>query len=495
MKTTTHTFMAAAGLLAVLAFPALGQESYPVLRPKGCNQIIKVPAGSNGQYYLSKDCKTAFILPKEITPMGISDLRTSANVEEFHCDLALEQAKRIPKAHKQMSLLEERLNNLTLRREERLAKTTDPVEEDQISKTYDPKIEAADKAIKEYFKILLDLEKGLPYSILEGAVVNVQMALDQASDVNAFQELNKETGIRFQAARIQSGVLSFAISGEDGKAEGLSILEAKIPGINADVANRFSDSRHLIANGGASGIIMLNQPSVCKMVRRLNKDVFDDTLLTNETMSSAGFTANYIYEVPVSTDITFLFQANSTPKDIRAAFEGKITKGQFTQEDISSVLYSGSLVNDLYVKYGDGGIPTSVIGNLIKDDEMLNSEDEKNVFTNLFDHALEIYLAQMVEKMKTMNLITESVLSDITPVEGKEVIEDRVMKKCRWKTNWGGRPKRKCSNYVVHDRVFHNGVSSANRSSTDNVAFTMKFMVDSEHTLSMKHSTGFGKVK
>ncbi len=489
MKHTPHTLIAGAGLLAVLAMPAFAQESYAYLRPNNCVQDIKVPEGANGQYYLSKDCKTVFVLPRAKSPIMVNSFALGPTVNEFSCSRVFGQPKRLAEIEKQITRLETKLNKLYDMREERLLQN--PEQEESINRTYQAMISAAEVVIAGYNTTLVQLEKGYPYSELEGAQMNFSMILDQGRDVRGYQEANKDSGLRFQAARIDSGTLSFAITGED-RAKSMRILDAKVPGINTSNDNRFEVSKHVLLNGGLAGGMTLSQHSVCNLVKGLNREVFNETLLTKESLLTAGFIANYTYDVPVTTAVTFKFNGIASADNIKAAFKGKLSQGEFTQEEVSDILYSGELMNLLTVEYGDGGIPTTVKGKYIKADPLLTKDEDNNVFNTLYTDAMDMYLKQVVDKMTSLGLIRESVKSNIDPVVGKELFKERVVRKCRWKTSWG-RSKHVCKNETLRDRYFQEGNSTLDRTVTDNQPLITKVDLKAEETLIMKHTTGFGE--
>lgn len=485
-------FLPLAGFLSL--FPVanvLASEIFPVLRPENCQVDVKAPAGSNAQYYQSKDCKTVFVLPREIAPMKVSEFQASAHVNDTLCSRFFDRTERILAVEAQISTLEQEWISLIQKRNEKL-ETSSTAELESITRSFDPVIKLAAEQVEEQRKILEGLEMGLPFSELPGADLNIHLILNQARDVEAYQTANLGSGLRFEAAKIRSGVLSFDSAGSNGRILGRSVLEARFPKLSAKEGDEFQDGKNLILNGGASGTMTLSQPVVCQLVKRLSVDRFDVGVLTSDSLSTAGFAANYTYEVPVTANISFNFLGVSKAQDLRTAFQGSIKKSEFTQEDISRLIHDGALSNSIQVTYRDGGVIHTAKGDLIRQDPQLSPDEDETVFSLLFNHALDLYLEQVIEKMKATQLISESVKTTIDPVEGKEVFVPSVVRKCRWKTSWG-RSKKKCKSYTHNDRIFYPGVSSANRSAVDNSLTQLSFGVDSEQTLTIKHTSGFSR--
>lgn len=491
MKLTTQTLLTSAGLLSLLSIPALAQsEAYPVLRPSECGKTITPPSnGANGQYYLSKDCKTAYILPRELAPLRVSEFRTGASVQESDCKRSLDIETKLSRYEEELYRLEADRAELVSIRNKKM-KDALPADAALIATSFKELIEETDRTIALQRKLVNDTVRRLPYSNFEGATLNFHTSLDLAKDVNAYREANPESGIVFQAAPISNGILSFGMADESSSEVGLaSILTAKIPNLSASGDDVFADSRNVIVKGGASGFLKLSQPTVCKLIRNLSDGGFDEGLLTSESFSTAGFVANYIYDVPVTANVNFEFYASTKPENLFAAFKGKVEKGEFTQETISNFLLEGELKNNIKVKYEDGGLPQEVIYDEFENDPRLQM-DSTHVYNYLFGHAMDMYLETVIEKMKSTSMIANSARTTIAPVEGGVRINNRVVTSCRWKTSWG-RTRKKCKNYIEQDRFFVPGVATAENIAQDNSSVSFNFSVNKQTTIQMKHSTGF----
>lgn len=490
MKTNPKAILASAVFFAVLSGSAFAESAFPVLRPENCDVDIKVPAGSNAQYYQSKDCKTVFILPRETSPLDVSDFQTSGHVNRQKCDMALAMMDKIPFVRDAITAFEAERVRLTRTMNSLLEQPGADIE--SITRNYTALIKTASDNITAERAYLAELMLGAPYSNLEGATATVHLTLNQQRDVTAYQQANEGSGLKFRAARIESGIISFGIMGQQEKVEGRSVLAAKFPQLGANSQNPLTASEFLIANGGLAGGLTYSHPVICKLVRDLSKNSFDESVLTKESFRTSGIAVNFLYDVPVTAEVTFDFTASTAANDLNVALNGSITKDEFSQSEISELIYSGTLAHNLVVKYGSGGVPDEIRGASIRDDEQLNSPDETNVYSLLFGQAMDLYLNAVLEKMKSTGAILETVNSEIDPIEGKELFREDVVRKCRWKTSWG-RSRKKCHNYVTRNRYFQKGVSFANRTAADNSRVEINYTVSSEQILRMKHSSGFGR--
>lgn len=489
MKLKSQTLFATAGLLAVLAAPAFGQVE-PFLRPDKCDIDIKIPEGANGDYYTSKDCKTVFILPRTRSDIKVNSLALGATVNEFMCGRVFNQPKKMEAVEEQIAFLQKKINSLYDKRDERLGRN--PEQEESINRTYASMITAAEVSMKSYMDMLADLEKGVPYSELEGAQVNLHLSVDIARDVTAYQEANKDSGLRFQAARIETGVLSFGITGE-GKTKDIRILDAKIPGINMNGKSQFEDSRNVMFRGGLAGGMTLSQHSVCQMIHRLNREVFSENLLTEENMSTAGFIANYSYDVPVKTLMSFRLHGKVSAENIKTTFSGKLTSGKFTQKEISDVIYDGGLMKLLTVEYESGGIPSSVIAEDFKKSPLFSIDEDKNIINMFYKEGLNLFLKQVTDKLALVGMIRKVGEDDIEVVEGGDIVTKKTVRKCgKRRVRWG-RSSKDCKDVTEEDRHYVAGNSTAERAATDNSSFEMDFSIAINDDVYMKHTTGFGE--
>ncbi|MES2527017.1 MAG: hypothetical protein V4598_08005 [Bdellovibrionota bacterium] len=478
--------------ISLLAIPTYGQESYPVLRPENCSQSIVVPKDANAQLYMSKDCRTAFILPRENAVMKISSFRLGATVQENDCDNALNNEKEVQVTKLSLSNYEK--ERVEYRRA--LARKLESASPDETSiNAFKMLIDETTKSITETREDLNHLERRLPYSEYEGALMNVHMSLAQEADVNAYREANKESGIRFQAARISSGLLSFVLAKDDEEKTptgSASILDAKIAGLGADGKDRYKDSRHLIINGGAGGYIKVAQPTICSLIRRLDNRNFNPELLTAGKVTDAGFVASYLYDVPVTTKVDFKLMADTSSEDVRVAFKARAITGRTTQDTITRMVVDGKLANSLKIEFSDGGRTTSDLYENLKDDPRLNS-DAGHLYSILFGHAMEKYDELVLKKLETMKLIQEITSTEITPIEGQEVIQDNVIRECKrgGRNVFGKRGDKKCKNVVYHTRVFVPGVANVDRVSEDNTAIKLNYDASTQETFTVKHSSSF----
>lgn len=489
MKTRSQKSIATVGLLAFLALPALGQESFPVLRPEGCGtKSVKVPAGANAQYYLSKDCKTAYILPSELSPLRVSRFRIGQSVNEESCGEVIQMNKRVKSMFKRLEQLEVEHEALKASWEKRLDRAT-VAEMATLEEVKQSALSYSEKYMEKYKEILSLAQQREPYGSMEGVVMNVNMSLGHGKNVMAYIDANKDLDMRFEAARISDGVLSFGTTTTNNnriKAE--SVIGAYIPGLNANGKNSFSDSNHLLMNGGLAGAITLSQPHVCNKLRSLDPARFSPELLTKNILETSGFVANYTYTVPVTTNIDFTFKASTTPTGLYTEFNETITAGKFSRAHAADTIFKGKNSTQVKLTYKDGGVEYTALNDSIARDERLNVEEE-NIFTLLYAEGMEQFVDKVLRTMEQKNLIQVSATSPVQAVEGGETVEQTVLRKCHYKPRFLRKSKHVCKTYTEPKVNYVSGVAWKKSTVIDDSEIEHSFEVTAEKTFDMRHTT------
>lgn len=478
-------------------------QDYPVLRAEGCTagQNIVFPTDANASVYMSGDCKTAFIIPREISLLKINDMTFGPIVTKDDCKRVANYDKHIDVAESQIMSLTLEIDRKKLELDKKIAESTSEEQAAKWEALYSKMILKAEDAKKDYKAERSELIKKLPFSKYEGVTANIELKLNLDPLLNEFILLNKDSGLRFRQAKIQKGVVSFTTVAANNDIELTSVIGAAIPGLTPDGKGTFTESENMLSNGGLSGYVTLSQPAACNLIRKLQKSEqgeieFSTDLVTTSNISVAGFVANYAYEVPVSAEIDFEFQAATTSDNIKASFLSTKRKGQYNQENLSEILYSGALSNTINIKYGDGGISYPMKQFIESHDENLKTA-QGNIFNVLFGAGMDLYLEAVISKLEKMKLIQskEYIQIDIEDPQVTTQVNETVATSCKWKTTWYGKSKKKCSSYVKKDITFVDGVSIGSNQATDTTTFNIDMKVKSQYTLPMLHTTGFSTTK
>jgi hypothetical protein len=465
---------------------------YPVLRPEACaeGQTIIFPPSANTSVYMSKDCKTAFVLPRDLSKMELAGMLLSPSVNEQDCHIVDNFSKDISAAKEQIAILHQESTGIRKKMAE-----TPPESIGEIEK-YKDLIVMIDGLIKGYKKEISEHQNLLPYSKFPGARISIGMTLDMASLLNQFEVLNKGSGLSFKQAQINKGVAHF-VANSDPEAPAI-ILKTTIPGFSPKGKDTFTDDGNTMLNGGMYGEIVLSQPSICQLIKDRqmasgNTEGFNRSILTKENLLDAGFSANYSYEVPVSTEISFDFKAVADAKKIRAAFNGKIGPEGLTQKQISEIIYSGDLNSSIEIKYNDGGLPFTMKEFILANDQSLKANEE-NIFNVLFGAGMDLYQEVIEHKLVDMAQL-RAFNFELAKAPDQLQVNTIKVQDCTWKAKWGRKSERSCKMIDKQEKRFVPGTAIGDISRTDETGVNIHMRVDSEYTLPFMHTTGFGTIK
>ncbi len=106
---------------------------------------------------------------------------------------------------------------------------------------------------------------------------------------------------------------------------------------------------------------------------------------------------------------------------------------------------------------------------------------------------MEKYDELVLRKLETMNLIQEVANTEVTPVDGQEVIKENVIRECKrgGRNIFGKRGDKKCKNVVYHTKVFVPGVANVDRVAEDNTSINFNYDASTQETFTVKHSSSF----
>lgn len=497
MKTKTSLMvLSTLGLL----MSQVGQAQVtPVLQPEGCAdaQNIKFPKGASGTVYMSKDCKTAFVLPNETSPITVTAKGVGPTVNLEDC----EQFEGLVKKERYYETQIEKGNALRdsmyADYQADLKKAMSASEKKEIHEIYEGLLNNIDKRIEGNRNIIKEYQSKLPYANYQGVAVNISLKLNHGEIVNKFIELNKDSGLTFKAARISKGILSFS-GGKDDKVKVRRVISAEMPGVKpAGGADLFIDTDNRLATGGLAGMITLSQPAACNIIRRAqkseNRTDFDTSLLDIDKYLTAGFSANYTYEVPVSTDVGFQFIGKITGEELKTIFTKTITKSRFKDSEMADLLFQGGLKESIKVSLRDGGIPAPLKDVLIQNDDVLN-QPEGNILNILLVEALEMYQARVAEQLQYMGLIQRANVDnaqDISPKQEVTVVHKIPYVDCTTKRNFLGSKKKSCKTKFYDQYEYVPGVSTGEANTTYNQEIGVDVQVQANMTFPMLHSSGF----
>lgn len=498
MKTkNVSNLLSVIALTAAFSTTANAQKDVAYLQPQGCEigKNIKFPSGVNAQLYMSEDCKTAFVLPGELTQLSLDTMSLTSVVDEKTC-AAVEQR------HQVAVVMGKELETLTNQRNElieirNLALREKGANYSEIMNAYKIAIDEANEAItnlKEERKEVVALK---PFSSWRGLAMNISLKLGVEEDVNKLIDLNKDLGINFKAAKIGNGIISFSTSRDIPGIDLDDILGVKIPGLTLKGQDKFADLDHKMANGGLVGTIALSQPAACALVKNAQapgSERFDKNLLKVEDLSAAGFVANYTYDVPVSTKVSFSFKAAISAEDLITDFESFKTKERYSEKEMSTLLLQGKLNSSVKVEFDNGGLSQDMNQLVLQNSAALNSEDG-NIFNTLFATGMDLFMDAVTNKLTSTNHILAQTLVAAEAPEATQDVRVTRTKHCTRKRSWYGKSKKSCSTTTTQEIVYIPGVGVANRTTKDTSVVAVDLEVKANQTIAMVHTSGFVQKK
>lgn len=473
----------------------------PVLQPEFCaeGQNIKFPEGANGTIYMSKDCKTAFVLPNDKSPLRINALATSPGVNQKDCtrveELADDEKYWDSIIKRQKTTLTELDDDYKKEKES----ASSQEEKDRITNRYIKVKESIEKSIAEDQKSYEVAKNRDRYGKMEGMAINFHLALEQNEVVDQFSELNKDSGLSFKAAPISKGIISFT-NGLDTDISYRRVLVAKIPGLSPDLEKQEVEDSYVLANGGLSGMIKLSQPAVCDIIKKLQPEgatKYDVNILRKDPNLVAGFVANYIYEVPVTASIGFKFVATTTGNDLSTTFKKSIIKDRYTRDEISALVMDGGLDETIKISFNDGGLPFTLKEFMIKNDSTLN-QPQGNLINIFLEEGLELYKDKVAKQLEFMNDIQKEMVDSANEIPTQQEVANVITlrhESCKTKRDIFGRKKKKCSTKTTNETHYVAGKSFGTVHTMFSQKIGVNMELDANQTIPMIHTTGFGPIE
>lgn len=463
---------------------------FAVLKPElACE--VKIPEGrSSSQVYFSHDCKTAYVLPS--LNMKKTIMQPYLTADHRICDRFEQVLSRVDGYDAKITKLDVEISKL----QDLLAEAA---EESEINKL-EKKIvmltnmkkdwsEEKSKALAPYYKT-----RALRTQITAMSDQMEEVAAFQVANVNALSTDGKVIPTRFVPAHITNSIL--AISKVDDSNE--TVLNVDFPSKQyvptEDEKGVYGKGTiFLEMNGALSGIVDLSAVTYCTSLKLLEKDVSSDFADLKEVFHKA-VAINNDFNVRVQSGVKLHMVSNVKTIEFLSELKNEIRNSEFRRDEFVGVLMSGKLANALEISIDDKGSSIDLKELLLKSDSEVE-EDGVSTIGLLIGKFVQQHLDTIESK-----LIKLGLLEQVNEVRAKEIQAGSrtelagYREVCQSSSSFFGLKKsRSCSTHPVFVEVKVDGISKLLKENTDNSELHSEMTVQTNQTLTVKHTSTFGK--
>ncbi len=480
-------------LLVTSSFAFADQQTggqFAVLKPElACE--VKIPQGrTSSQVYFSHDCKTAYVLPS--LNMKKTIMNPYLTADHKICDRFEQVLNRTEGYDAKISKLDNELSRL----QDLLAQASD---EEVITKL-ERQITLLSKMKKDWSD---EKTKALePFFKTRALRTQITAISDQMDEVAAFQTANidaistdgKIIPTRFVPAHITNSIL--AISKVDTSDE--TVLNVDFPGKKyiptEDEKSIYSTgTTFLEMNGALSGIVDLSAVTYCTSLKLLGKSASSDSSDLKEVFHKA-VAINNDYNVRVQSGVKLHMISRIKTLDFLSELKNEIRNSEFRRDEFVGVLMSGKLANMLEISIDDKGSNIDLKELLLKSDSEVEEEGMTTIGM-LFGKFVQQHLDTIESKLTKLGLlekVNEARAKEIQAGTRTEVAGYREV--CTSSSSFFGLKKSShCSTHPVYVTVKVDGISKLLKENSDNTEMLSEMLIQTNQTLSVKHTSTFGK--
>ncbi|MBC87355.1 MAG: hypothetical protein CL677_09280 [Bdellovibrionaceae bacterium] len=411
--------------------PAFGQDSiddYPVAY-NNCNvQVNLANTGSEDgaipKYYMSRNCKTLYLMPPSIGTITAEVSLTQGNLDrycrvmEVDNDTYLLKQKRLKNI--QSKLLDHEINDtLTEDQVRRLEQTSERLSGDVA--------ELVDKFSRvEAGRAYMSIEAGITEDYFSDFVLNNQHIVHQ--------------GIKIVEMDIDRGFLSVPKLTDS---VGPAIIGLSVSGQPAIVEHENEFSRTYMMHNRAGAQIVFGLGRGCELNKRI-KEAEDRGRPIDVSeigrMFVADLAPNYFYQASLSSIASY--KATLLSKDfVNLFYDQYQRKSKFSHSNIVNVIFQGNLVSLSNVTFDEG--------------RALSPADKEKFLEVIHTEVRNRFANQIVEKMKQLKLV-ENINPDTdlaAPSNGTERRYAGMVRKCSSSSFLGVRHSSSCSDVPIYRTV------------------------------------------
>ncbi len=327
--------------LLPLSFVIMGQASAQGLLSNNCSVTEKIKRPANAtNFYMSEDCKTAYVLPPEsgtVTAVGFSE------------SAVLDQCRSLDTAIKNLNELNARITSAKIAGEEeedsapdiglggglpgglgglgglgdygQSSTSREPITEEELIELYVKRKAQAEKIIKEYGQT-------------SGVIAQLQFSTGYKDLITASDKKNKDLGITFKGLPLKNTKFNFSS-----------------PAFNANqypiaLSSGMAIKQDQMMNGSASGSVELSLLGACPLRNRLTGKI-EEKIPTKKFSALLIANLSYEYELVTTVKYTASYSKGGMAQKIRESS----TKGGFFKTSTSSKLITKASSNSWFNYY------------------------------------------------------------------------------------------------------------------------------------------------